>query len=238
MSLISCENLCIGYKNKHVVENLTFHVEKGDYLCIVGENGSGKSTLMKTLLGLCRPISGELVFSDGLHKNEIGYLPQETEAQKDFPTSAYEVVLSGTLNNCRALFPFYTKKQRKVADSSMELLGITDLKKKCFRELSGGQKRRVLLARALCATSKLIVLDEPTTALDPDAAEEMYAVINTLHNSGIAVVMVSHDTETAVKYATHILHIAGRPKFFGRVEDYLATDLGQRAIEGGRGNVR
>ena len=192
---------------------------------------------MKTILGLNRPISGELIFSDGLRKNEIGYLPQQTEAQKDFPTSAYEVVLSGTLNSRHPLLPFYTKKQKSVADSNMELLGIADLKKKCFRELSGGQKQRVLLARALCATTKLILLDEPTTALDPEAAEEMYSVIERLHKSGIAVIMISHDTETAVEYATHVLHVAGRPKFFGTVKDYLATDSGRNAIEGGRRNA-
>ena len=234
MALISCKNLCIGYNNKQVVENLTFCVEKSDYLCIVGENGSGKSTLMKTILGLRRPISGELIFSEGLRKNEIGYLPQQTEAQKDFPTSAYEVVLSGTLNSRHPLLPFYTKKQKSAAMGNMELLGITDLKKKCFRELSGGQKQRVLLARALCATTKLILLDEPTTALDPEAEEEMYSVIKRLHESGIAVIMISHDTETATKYATHILHVAGRPKFFGTVKDYLETDLGKNAIERGR----
>lgn len=234
MALISCKNLCIGYNNKQVVENLTFCVEKSDYLCIVGENGSGKSTLMKTILGLRRPISGELIFSEGLRKNEIGYLPQQTEAQKDFPTSAYEVVLSGTLNSRHPLLPFYTKKQKSAAMGNMELLGIADLKKKCFRELSGGQKQRVLLARALCATTKLILLDEPTTALDPEAADEMYSVIKRLHESGIAVIMISHDTEKAVKYATHILHVAGRPKFFGTVKDYLETDLGKNAIERGR----
>lgn len=237
MALISCKNLCIGYENKQVVENLTFCVENGDYLCIVGENGSGKSTLIKTLLHLCKPISGELTLSDGLRRNEIGYLPQQTEAQKDFPTTAYEVVLSGTLNSC-AFIPFYTKDQRRAAERNMERLGILDLKKKCFRELSGGQKQRVLLARALCATTKLILLDEPVTALDPDAANEMYSVINGLHREGIAVIMVTHDTATAAKYATHILHIAGRPKFFGKVEDYLASDLNKWVAGGGRYGIR
>ena len=232
MSLISCKNLCIGYENKQVVENLTFCVEKGDFLCIVGENGSGKSTLMKTLLHLCRPLSGELIYSDGLQRNSIGYLPQQTEAQKDFPTSAYEVVISGTLNSLPFL-PFYTKNQKRSAKDSMERLGILDIKDRCFRELSGGQKQRVLLARALCATEKLILLDEPTTALDPDAASEMYAVIKKLHEDGIAVIMVTHDTEEAIKYATHVLHVAGRPKFFGKVDEYLASDVCKKATWGG-----
>ena len=234
MSLISCKSLSIGYGNKQVVENLTFCVEKGDYLCIVGENGSGKSTLMKTLLHICPPLSGELVFSDGLKKNEIGYLPQQTEAQKDFPTSAREVVLSGTLNSKRLALPFYTKSQKDRADASMERLGISDLKDKCFRELSGGQKQRVLLSRALCATSRLILLDEPASALDPDAAEEMYSVISDLSRDGIAVIMITHDMSAVEKYASHVLHIAGRPKFFGTKEEYLNTDLYNRPKGGGR----
>ena len=233
MSLISCRNLCIGYENKQVVENLTFCVDSGDYLCIVGENGSGKSTLIKTLLHLCKPISGELILSDGLKRNEIGYLPQQTETQKDFPTSAYEVVLSGNLNSC-GIIPFYTKRHHQTAERNMERLGILDLKKKCFRELSGGQKQRVLLARALCATTKLILLDEPVTALDHDAANEMYSVIDDLHRDGIAVIMVTHDTDVATKYATHILHLAGRQKFFGKVEDYVASDLNKWVAGGGR----
>ena len=223
MKLISCENLSIGYKNKQVVENLNFSLEDRDFLCILGENGSGKSTLMKTILGLCKPISGKISYDKELKRGGIGYLPQQTPAQKDFPATAFEIVISGTLGG--SFLPIYTKKQKIAAKESMATLGINDLEKRCFRELSGGQKQRVLLARALCASKKLIVLDEPVTALDPDAAEEMYAAINDLYLRGTAVIMVSHDAEAAIKYATHVLHVANRPKFFGKVEDYLKTDL-------------
>ncbi len=228
MKLISCENLSIGYKNKQVVENLTFSLEEKNFLCILGENGSGKSTLMKTILRLKKPLSGKINYGEGLKKGGIGYLPQQTPAQKDFPATAFEIVLSGTLGNTFFL-PIYTKKQKQAALESMSILGISDLEKRCFRELSGGQQQRVLLARALCASKKLIVLDEPTAALDPDAAEEMYLAINDLYKSGISVIMVSHDAATAVKYATHVLHIAARPKFFGTVEDYLETDLWKKS---------
>ena len=234
MALISCENLTIGYKNKQVVENLTFCVEQGDFLCIVGENGSGKSTLMKTLIGLNKPISGKLTLGDEIKKGGVGYLPQQTPAQKDFPATAYEVVLSGTLQAC-PIIPFYTKKQKEAALSAMEELGITALKKKCYRTLSGGQQQRVLLARAICSSSSLIVLDEPTSALDPEAAEEMYSAIKRLHGRGVTVIMVSHDTSEAVKYATHVLHVASRPKFFGRVADYLETPLALK-MKGGMQN--
>ncbi len=223
MKLISCESLSIGYKNKQVVENLTFCVENGDFLCILGENGSGKSTLMKTVLGLHKPISGRISYDKELKRGGIGYLPQQTPAQKDFPATAFEIVLSGAIGG--SFLPIYTKKQKNAAKESMATLGISDLEKRCFRELSGGQKQRVLLARALCASKKLIVLDEPVTALDPDAAEEMYAAINDLYLRGTAVIMVSHDAEAAMKYATHVLHVANRPKFYGTVEDYLKTEL-------------
>ena len=233
MALINCESLSIGYEGRAIVENLSFKVEKGDYLCIVGENGSGKSTLIKTILGLNTPLSGKLEYADGLKKNEIGYLPQQTVAQKDFPASVYEVVLSGCLNKC-ALSPFYSKAQKETAAKNMELLSNSSLAKKCYRELSGGQQQRVLLARALCASSRLLLLDEPAAALDPKVTRNMYSLISDLNESGIAVIMVSHDISAATTYASHILHVANHPKFFGRVEDYVKSDVGSAYIRGGK----
>lgn len=235
MALISCENVVLGYENKPIVENLTFCLEQGNYLCIVGENGSGKSTLIRTILRLQSPMSGDLAYGDGLRKNEIGYLPQQTAAQKDFPASVYEVVLSGCLNRS-GLAPFYTAKQKKSARDNMELLGITHLQKRCYRELSGGQQQRVLLARALCASSKLILLDEPVAGLDPKVTADMYEIIKDLNRSGVTVIMVSHDIEAAIKYSTHILHVAHTPKFFGTTEDYLSSDAGIAFLKGGRKN--
>ncbi len=235
MALISCENVVLGYENKPIVENLTFCLEQGNYLCIVGENGSGKSTLIRTILRLQSPMSGSLTYGDGLRKNEIGYLSQQTAAQKDFPASVYEVVLSGCLNRS-GLAPFYTAKQKKTARDNMELLGIAHLQKRCYRDLSGGQQQRVLLARALCASSKLILLDEPVAGLDPKVTADMYEIIKDLNKSGVTVIMVSHDIEAAVKYSTHILHVAHTPKFFGSTEDYLSSDAAIAFLKGGRKN--
>ena len=233
MSLISCRDLALGYAGQCIVENLTFDLNVGDYLCIVGENGSGKSTLMRTLLHLQKPISGTLQYGDGLASCEIGYLPQQTVAQKDFPASVYEVVLSGCLNKS-GLRPFYSRAQKALAQEQMEKLGIMHLKKKCYRELSGGQQQRVLLARALCSSSKLILLDEPVSGLDPKVTADMYEMIAELNRSGVAVIMISHDIEAAVKYASHILHVAHKPKFFGKTEDYLKTDIGSSFAGGER----
>jgi len=227
MALITCTELTLGYEGNIIVKGLNFAVNQGDYLCIVGENGSGKSTLMKTLLGLKEPMSGILAFGDGLLKNEIGYLPQQSGAQRDFPASVYEVVISGCLNK-RGLRPFYSAEDKARARSNMERLGITHLSDRCYRELSGGQQQRVLLARALCATSKLLLLDEPVSGLDPKVTADMYELIQSLNrNEGITVIMISHDISAALTYASHILHVSHTPRFFGKTADYIETDHGR-----------
>lgn len=218
MAQLKCTNLTLGYNSKVILENLNFEVEKGDYLCILGENGSGKTTLMKTLLHLLKPISGTIQTGDGLLKDEIGYLPQQTDVQKDFPASVKEIVLSGCQSRCGKRF-WYNKEEKKLASDVMEKLEISNLSKKCYRELSGGQQQRVLLARALCATQKMLLLDEPITGLDPQATEEMYSLIKKLNEYGITIIMISHDVEAALKYAKHVLHI-GKTVFFGDVKDY------------------
>ena len=191
--LITCENISFSYENTVVVENINFSLNSGDYLCIVGENGAGKSTLMKGLLSLKLPSTGEIKFSGELKKNEIGYLPQQTQMQRDFPASVFEVVLSGTLNKKNYL-PFYTKSEKMNAMENMKRLGIDKLKNKCYRELSGGQQQRVLLARALCAAKKVLLLDEPVTGLDPSAANDMYKIISDINkNYKITIIMISHD---------------------------------------------
>ena len=233
MSLIRCENVSIGYEGQTVVKDLNFQIDAGDYLCIVGENGSGKSTLVKSLLGLKTVEKGRIIFGDGLMQNEIGYLPQQTDFQKDFPASVYEVVLSGRLNS-RGIRPFYTSSDKKTACEKMDMLGILELSRQCFRDLSGGQKQRVLLARALCATKTLLLLDEPVTGLDPIVTAEFYELIRKINKeSGIAVVMVSHDIESAVKYATHILHLQEKALFFGTAEDYQKSRVGRTFLGGG-----
>lgn len=232
MALITVSNASLGYEGKAIVSDINFSVCEGDYLCIVGENGSGKSTLMKTLLGQKNVISGKIEFSDGLKQNEIGYLPQQTDVQKDFPASVKEIVLSGCLNRS-GFRPFYSKSQKETAARNMEKLGITDLSGKCYRELSGGQQQRVLLARALCAAEKLLVLDEPVAGLDPMVTKSLYSLIEEINRSGMTVIMVSHDMDAAVEYASHILHIGHKPLFFGKKEDYVKSDVYLRFSEGG-----
>ena len=220
MAQLTCQNLCVGYDGKSVLQDLDFEVFAGDYLCSVGENGSGKSTLMKTILGLLSPISGRILTGDGLRKNEIGYLPQQTVVQKDFPASVREIVLSGCQGRCGSR-PFYNKEEKQLALDAMDKMQITQLAKRCYRELSGGQQQRVLLARALCATQKMLLLDEPVSGLDPKVTAEMYALIEKLNcEDGITVIMISHDIAAAVQYASHILHI-GDTVFFGTKDAYL-----------------
>lgn len=223
MALINVSGVSLGYEGKAIVTNLDFSVNKGDYLCIVGENGSGKSTLMKTLLGQKSVIAGKIEFGDGLKQKEIGYLPQQTEVQKDFPASVREIVYSGCLNGC-GIRPFYSKAQKKQAADIMEKLNIADLADKCYRELSGGQQQRVLLARALCATKKLLILDEPVAGLDPIVTKNLYRLISDINKSGITVIMVSHDIHAAIEFASHILHVGNKPLFFGTKDDYKNSD--------------
>ena len=225
MSYIEVKDLSVGYDGVAVEKNINFTVGKGDYLCIVGENGSGKTTLMKTLLGLNDPLRGQIIFGEDLTKNEIGYLPQQTEVQKDFPASVQEIVLSGCLSAC-GLRPFYNKSEKALADENIRRMGIEDLKSRCYRELSGGQQQRVLLARALCATRKVLLLDEPVSGLDPKVTASLYELIKDLNKEGITIIMVSHDIEAAVKYASHILHI-GDELFFGTKTDYLKSSAGK-----------
>lgn len=231
MALITIKDLSIGYDSKAVISGLNFSVNSGDYLCIVGENGSGKTTLMKTLLNLRSPLEGEIVFGDGLKGNEIGYLPQQTVVQKDFPAAVKEIVISGCQGRVGRR-PFYSKEEKQLAEENMKRMGIHDLKNRCYRELSGGQQQRVLLARALCATQKILLLDEPVSGLDPKVTQEMYSLISELNEEGVTVIMISHDIEAAVKYSSHILHISDRI-FYGKKEDYLKSEAGRRFLEEG-----
>lgn len=214
MALIACKGLSLRYENRLAVEDVSFEIEAGDYVCIVGENGSGKSTLLKGLLGLKTPDAGSISYGEGLKQRMIGYLPQQTVVQKDFPASVYEVVLSGCLNR-RGMRPFYSSAERQIAERNMERLSVGALRKKSYRDLSGGQQQRVLLARALCATEKLLLLDEPVTGLDPVVTSELYAMIRQLNLEGVTVVMVSHDITCAVHNAGKILHMGTGVLFYG-----------------------
>lgn len=234
MSYITCENLTLGYDGKAVVSNLSFKVNKGDYLCIIGENGTGKSTLVKTILSLLKPMEGSIELGDNLKPFEIGYLPQQTVVQKDFPASVWEIVLSGTLPLCGKR-PFYTKAEKKIALENMQKLSIMELKDCSYRNLSGGQQQRVLLARALCATSKIILLDEPVTGLDPKVTAELYGLIKNLNAEGVTVIMVSHDLHAALSYASHILHVGREESFMGTREEYIKSKYYKQISDFGGG---
>ncbi len=226
-ALLSCTDLAIGHDGRPVADGISFQVHRGDHLCIVGENGCGKSTLIKTLLHLIPPLSGYLETAPTLGLHEVGYLPQQTALQRDFPASVREVVLSGCLGRC-GWRPFYNREERRLADRNMERMGILHLARSCYRTLSGGQQQRVLLARALCSAGRLLLLDEPVAGLDPTATADLYALVGSLHREdGLAIIMVTHDMGAALRQATHILHLGRRPLFCGTREDYLASGLPQ-----------
>ena len=232
MALITCKDVCLGYDGEAVLRDVNFEVCRGDLLCIVGENGSGKSTLIKGLLGLKAPLSGSITLGDGLKHTEIGYLPQQTELQRDFPASVMEVVLSGRLNGMHGR-PFYSKADRAAALENLERMGIDDLKNQSYQALSGGQQQRVLLARALCATKKLLLLDEPVTGLDPVATGELYNLIKLINLcNNITVIMVTHDIEAALRYSTKVLHLGKTQLFFGATEAYKKSDPARRFLGG------
>ncbi|CBK75038.1 ABC-type Mn/Zn transport systems, ATPase component [Butyrivibrio fibrisolvens 16/4] len=206
MCVLRASDLAVGYDRQPVLKNINFTIEAGDYFCIVGENGSGKSTLMKTILGLQNPVSGTVEFGEGVEKNQIGYLPQQSDVQRDFPATVYEIVLSGFQNSLGKRF-FYSKEQKALALENIKKMGINGLKNRCYRELSGGQQQRVLLARALCATSRILLLDEPVAGLDPQVTAEMYELIDDLNKQGLTIIMISHDIENVKKYATKIFDV-------------------------------
>lgn len=232
MPLITVQCASFRYDGREVVSDLDFTIERGDYLCVVGENGSGKSTLVKGLLGLKSPSSGQISFEDGLRAREIGYLPQQKDSQRDFPASVLEVVLSGTLNSL-GFRPFYTRKQRETAQAQLFCVGMDSLKNASFRDLSGGQQQRALLARALAATQKLIILDEPVSGLDPLATAEMYRLIQHVNRDhGVTVIMVSHDPHAAAHEAGRVLHLENRQLFYGTAAEYRKSEIGRRFLGG------
>ena len=231
MSQLTVKNLELAYEGKAVVKGLSFDVKKGEYLCVVGENGSGKTTLMKSILRLIKPQSGEISFADGARVGRIGYLPQQKTAQRDFPASVKEVVMSAFAS--KTWLPVYTKAMKQKAEQSMELLNVSGLAEHPFSELSGGQQQRVLLARALCATENMLLLDEPVNGLDPTAAAEMYSVIKQLNDRGMTVIMITHDVSFAVENATKILHLKQDGHFFGTASDYLLSGFGDELLKGG-----
>lgn len=224
MTQITCRDLTIGYGSRIILKHLNFTVNEGDYLCIIGENGSGKSSLMRTILNLQNPISGQILYHHQIQKNGIGYLPQQTSRQKDFPASVREIVLSGC-DRRSGFHPFYHASDKKRAAKALRQLNITHLAHRCYRELSGGQQQRVLLARALCATEKILFLDEPVSGLDPEVTADFYALIRRLNRrEGITILMISHDLQATAADATHILHL-GTPFFYGLASDYFHSEV-------------
>ena len=229
MNLLSVKKLTVQYDGSEALHDLSFDLESGDYLCVIGENGSGKSTLIKTLLGLKKPDSGSIEYN-GLTSAQIGYMPQQTDIQRDFPASVMEVVLTGCLK-ANGFRPFFTAKTKEFAKKNLQRTGAAELAKKCYGELSGGQQQRVLLARALCSTEKLLILDEPVANLDPKATNEIYALIDKLNKEhGITIIMVSHDIRCAAMQAGKILHLDKTLAFFGDTNDYINSPEGRHFL--------
>lgn len=224
MSIFECKKLNIGYSDKVVCKDINFAVEKGQYLCIIGENGSGKSTLIKTILGIEKNLSGKIVFDKNFKKNRVGYLPQQSDIQKDFPATVTEIVLSGFVSSM-GFRPYYKKSEKEKAKEVMEYLGIEELANKSFRELSGGQQQRVLLARALCTTDEILFLDEPTNALDSRSISKFYKLIQDLNAKGMTIVMVSHNIDKVLEYASNIVYLKNTMLFAGSKEDFEKTDI-------------
>ncbi len=232
MSAIICDNISISYGDKPVIQDLSFSVKAGDYLVILGENGAGKSTLIRSILGLHRQVKGSILFEGGLKHKDLAYLPQQNPMQKNFPASVFEIVVSGCLSRS-GIRPFYTREEKKIATLSMEKMGIKDLAKTSYRNLSGGQRQRVLLARALSATTEMLFLDEPVTGLDPNVTIEMYEILKDLNNSGVGIVMVSHDPVSALKYASHVLNLSKKGHFYGSVDEFMSSALSKGIFENG-----
>ena len=227
MKLIECKKLNIGYGNKVVCKDINLTIEKGQYVCVVGENGCGKSTLLKTILGLNKAVSGKVIFDDNFKSSSIGYMPQQSEIQRDFPATVYEIIMSGFLGQMK-FRPFYNKAEKEKANKIMQELDIADLAKKSFKELSGGQQQRVFLARALCATDEVLVMDEPVNALDSKAIRKFYSLIKKLNvDNGLTIIMVTHNIDKVIKYATDVVYLKNKMEFAGKKEEFLQSEYAQ-----------
>ncbi len=212
MNIIECKKLSLGYSGSVYVKDVSFALEKGRYLCIIGENGSGKSTLLKGILGLLPPLKGSVELS--IKRSELGYLPQLTQTRRDFPATAAEVVLSG-LAATSGMTPFYKRSERALALACMEKTGTENLFRRRFGELSEGQKRRVLLSRALISGRKLLVLDEPVAGLDPEHALELYKIIENLKSEKMTMLIVTHDLDAARNADMLLCLNAGETVYYG-----------------------
>ncbi len=212
MNLVECRGLRLGYASRLVASCPDFTVGTGDFLAVVGPNGSGKTTLLKTVAGLIQPLGGSLGIPEEVSRGGIGYLPQTKDIQRDFPASVTEVVESGC-QALRGMRPFYTGEEKQMVRSAIERFGIGHLARRSFRELSGGQRQRVLLARALCAPRKILLLDEPSTGLDPDAQEELHSLLGKVNKSGLSIMMVTHDLSPALRLASHVLTLGEQGHF-------------------------
>lgn len=232
MAQLRCENISVGYEDGIVVSDVSFELNRGDYVCIVGENGAGKSSLLKGILGLARIQGGKLEYGDGMSRADVGYLPQQKDYQKNFPATVKEVVMSGFLNKM-GLRPYYNRAEKAKAMEILSDFGMADYVRASFGSLSGGQKQRVLLARAMCATDKLLLLDEPTTGLDPVATEELYELLKRLNREKkTTILMVSHDLNKAVSDAGLILHVNKRSGcgYFGPADKYLDSEAARHFL--------
>lgn len=222
-TLIKAEDLKLGYEGQVVTSGISFKIESGDYLCIIGDNGAGKSTLIKAILGLHEPLSGRLEFFHD--RKSIGYLPQRSDVRRSFPASVREVVYSGAVNSLGRRF-FLSRSDKQRALENLKKMGLEGLENHSFQDLSGGQQQRVLLARALTSAKKILLLDEPVSGLDVHTASELYETIVNLNREGMTIIMVTHDIHPALNSASHILHL-GKNFFFGKREEFFKSEAGR-----------
>lgn len=207
MNLIKVTDLSviykIGYKTMFALKNISFDVNSGEYICIIGDNGAGKTTLIKSLLSLNDISSGKIEIN--CKRNEISYLPQNSSIPLDFPATVEEIVLTGTQDDKIKAF-FYGVNQKKMANSAMEKARITNLAKRRFGELSGGQQQRVLFARAIAKNPKVLILDEPCTGLDSSTCKDFYKLLDDVNSiERVTIIMVLHDLSAVKKYASKII---------------------------------
>lgn len=217
-SLINIKNLSINYGDCSIINNLSFDINEGDFLCIVGPNGSGKSTLIKAIIGEVKYSSGSIIFSPSIKQNAIGYLPQNNKINESFPATVTEIIATGCLNRHH----FMNKEMKQKITQTIKTLHIASIKDKEFSELSGGQRQKVLLARALCATSKLLILDEASNNLDYNSKISFYKMLKKLNETdNLTIVMVTHDLDHNNLLGNKILSLDRDQPFFGSTKEYI-----------------
>lgn len=215
--ILEVKNLKVSYNSHTAIENVSFKINQGEYIALVGENGSGKSTLIKAIMGLKKEDEGEVKFD--LDLSEVSYLAQTDLKGIDFPATSKEIIMTGCQK--RGKLPFYTKQDKENFKQVVQELKIEDLINKRIGDLSGGQKQRVLLARSLIRNPKMIILDEPQTGLDVNITKELYKILEKLNKEkNVTIMMATHDLDELESIKPRIICIAKTIKYDGKFEEW------------------